>query len=120
MSSSPRRDRDRQASSRSCGAMLLLALDSSTDWASVALFDGRDVLAEETWRAQRRHGEELFGAIERVLLSTRSALSAVTRVAVATGPGSFTGLRLPLAPGQGISRGKRAAPGRVPPPHAPA
>src|SRR5438093_8505852 len=94
--------------SRSC-APVLLALDTSTDWASVALFDGRDVLAEETWRAQRRHGEELFAAIERVLLSTRSDLSAVTRVAVATGPGSFTGLRLAIAAGQGIARGNGAA-----------
>ena len=89
--------------------MLLLALDTSTDWASVALFDGRDVLAEETWRAQRRHGDELFPAIERMLLQTRSALSAVTRVAVATGPGSFTGLRVAIAAGQGIARGNGAA-----------
>jgi tRNA threonylcarbamoyladenosine biosynthesis protein TsaB len=88
---------------------VLLALDTSTDWASVALFDGRDVLAEETWRAQRRQGDELFPAIERILLSTRTALSAVTRVAVATGPGSFTGLRVAIAAGQGIARGSGAA-----------
>jgi tRNA threonylcarbamoyladenosine biosynthesis protein TsaB len=88
---------------------VLLALDTSTDWASVALFDGRDVLAEENWRAQRRHGDELFPAIERILLSTGSALSAVTRVAVATGPGSFTGLRVAIAAAQGIARGSGAA-----------
>lgn len=88
---------------------MLLALDTSTDWASVALFDGRDVLAEETWRAQRRHGDELFPSIERVLLSTRTSLSAVTRVAVAVGPGSFTGLRVAIAAGQGIARGNGAA-----------
>src|SRR2546428_10007071 len=109
MSSSPRPDRDRHASSRSCGAMLLLALDSSTDWASVALFDGRDVLAEETWHAQRRQGDELFPAIERALLMTRTALSSVDRVAVAVGPGSFTGLRIAIAAGQGIARGNGAA-----------
>ena len=68
---------------------MLLALDTSTDWASVALFDGRDVIAEETWRAQRRQGDELFPAIERALLSTRTSLSSVDRVAVAVGPGSF-------------------------------
>jgi len=88
---------------------VLLALDTSTDWASVALFDGRDVLGEETWRAQRRQGDELFPAIERILLLTRTALSAVTRVAVATGPGSFTGLRVAIAAGQGIARGSGAA-----------
>ena len=88
---------------------MLLALDTSTDWASVALFDGRDVLSEETWRAQRRHGDELFPAIERVLTSARAALSSVTRVAVATGPGSFTGLRVAIAAAQGIARGSGAA-----------
>jgi tRNA threonylcarbamoyladenosine biosynthesis protein TsaB len=88
---------------------VLLALDTSTDWASVALFDGRDVLAEETWHAQRRQGDELFPAIERALLSTRTALSSVDRVAVAVGPGSFTGLRVAIAAGQGIARGNGAA-----------
>jgi len=88
---------------------VLLALDTSTSWASVALFDGRDVLAEETWHAQRRQGDELFPAIERILVNTRTALSAVTRVAVATGPGSFTGLRVAIAAGQGIARGSGAA-----------
>jgi len=88
---------------------VLLALDTSTEWASVALFDGRDVLGEETWRAQRRHGDELFGAIERLLLSTRTALASVDRIAVATGPGSFTGLRVAIAAGQGIARGSGAS-----------
>ena len=87
---------------------MLLALDTSTEWASVAVFDGRDVLGEETWRAQRRHGDELFPAIERILASTRTSLTAVTRVAVATGPGSFTGLRVAIAAAQGIARGNGA------------
>jgi tRNA threonylcarbamoyladenosine biosynthesis protein TsaB len=88
---------------------VLLALDTSTDWASVALFDGRDVLAEETWHAQRRQGDELFPAIERALLMTHTALTSVDRVAVAVGPGSFTGLRVAIAAGQGIARGNGAA-----------
>lgn len=88
---------------------MLLALDTSTEWASVALFDGRDVLAEETWRPGRRHGDELFPAIERILLSTRVLLSSVDRVAVAVGPGSFTGLRVAIAAGQGIARGNGAS-----------
>ena len=88
---------------------MLLALDTSTEWASVAVFDGRDVLGEETWRAQRRHGDELFPAIERILTSTRTSLTTVTRVAVATGPGSFTGLRVAIAAGQGLARGGGAA-----------
>ena len=87
---------------------MLLALDTSTDWASVAVYDGTAVLAEETWRAQRRHGDELFPAIERVLARTGARLPEVTAVAVATGPGSFTGLRVAIAAAQGIARGAGA------------
>src|SRR5512141_2914242 len=89
--------------------MTLLALDTSTDWASVALYDGREVLAEETWRAQRRHADELFPTIERLLATTRTRLAEVTRVAVATGPGSFTGLRIAIAAAEGIARGAGAS-----------
>jgi len=89
--------------------MTLLALDTSTAWASVALYDGRNVLSEETWHAQRRHGDELFPTIERVLSQARKKISDVDRVAVATGPGSFTGLRVAIAAAQGIARGAGAA-----------
>jgi len=87
----------------------LLALDTSTAWASVALFDGRAVLAEETWHAQRRHGDALFPAIERILASAHASLTDVDRIAVATGPGSFTGLRVAIAAAQGLARGAGAA-----------
>ena len=87
----------------------LLALDTSTEWASVALYDGTAVLAEETWYAQRRHAEELFPTIERLLARTGSPLAAIDRVAVATGPGSFTGLRVAIAAAEGIARGTGAA-----------
>ncbi len=89
--------------------MTLLALDTSTSWASVALYDGSAVLAEETWYAQRRHGDELFPTIERLLARTRTTLAGVDKVAVATGPGSFTGLRVAIAAAQGIARGTGAA-----------
>jgi tRNA threonylcarbamoyladenosine biosynthesis protein TsaB len=87
----------------------LLALDTSTEWSSVALYDGREVLAEETWRAQRRHADELFPTIERLLARTRITLATIDKVAVATGPGSFTGLRVAIAAAQGIARGAGAA-----------
>jgi len=88
---------------------MLLALDTSTAWASIAVFDGREVLAEQTWHAQRRHADELFPTIERLLSATRVPLSGLDRVAVATGPGSFTGLRVAIAAAQGIARGAGAA-----------
>ena len=89
--------------------MTLLALDTSTEWASVALYDGHEVLAEETWHAQRRHADELFPTIERLLARTRITLASIDKLAVATGPGSFTGLRIGIAAAQGIARGAGAA-----------
>ena len=65
--------------------MTLLALDTSTGWASVALYDGRAVLAEETWHAQRRHGDELFPTIERVLSKAGMGSRTEARAWVAAG-----------------------------------
>lgn len=91
--------------------MTLLAIDTSTAYASVALYDGRTVLAEGTWHAHRRHDDHLFPEIERLLALAGAALKDLTRVAVAIGPGSFTGLRVAIAAAQGIARasGARAA-----------
>ena len=88
---------------------VILALDTSTEWASVAVYDGTAVLAEETWHAQRRHAEELFPTIERILSLTRAPVTSIDKVAVATGPGSFTGLRVAIAAAQGLARGSGAA-----------
>ncbi|MDE3112582.1 MAG: tRNA (adenosine(37)-N6)-threonylcarbamoyltransferase complex dimerization subunit type 1 TsaB [Chloroflexota bacterium] len=88
---------------------MLLAVDTSSAYASIALFDGREILAEDTWHARRRHDDHLFPAIERVLSLAGAELRDVTRVAVATGPGSFTGLRVGIAAAQGMARGSGVA-----------
>lgn len=88
---------------------MLLALDTSTAWASLALYDGRSVTAELSWQAERRHGDELFPMLERVLALGRVPLAKVERIAVALGPGSFTGVRIALATAKGLARGGGAA-----------
>lgn len=88
---------------------MLLAIDTSSVYASVALFDEGGLVAEETWQARRRHDDHLFPAIERLLLVTARTPSAITRVAVAIGPGSFTGVRVGIAAAQGIARASSAA-----------
>lgn len=88
---------------------MLLAIDTSTAWASLALFDGRDVVTELTWRAERRHGDEIFPMLERTLSLGRASMSDVDRIAVATGPGSFTGIRIAIATAKGLARGRDAA-----------
>lgn len=89
--------------------MTLLAIDTSTRYASVALYDGRTVLAEGTWQAQRRHDDHLFPEIARLLALAGAAPADVRRVAVAIGPGSFTGVRVAIAAAQGIARAQGAA-----------
>jgi tRNA threonylcarbamoyladenosine biosynthesis protein TsaB len=83
----------------------LLAVDTSSAYASVAVFDGKAVVAEETWHARRRHDDHLFPAIERVLALAGVTRTDVKRVGVAIGPGSFTGVRVGIAAVQGIARG---------------
>jgi tRNA threonylcarbamoyladenosine biosynthesis protein TsaB len=87
----------------------LLAIDTSTSWGSLALYDASGVLAEESWHLQRGHDEALFASVERLLALTGVTLASVDRVAVAVGPGSFTGVRIAIAAAQGIARGSGAA-----------
>lgn len=84
---------------------MLLAVDTSSAYASVAVFDGTAVIAEETWHARRRHDDHLFPAIEHVLALADATRADVTRIGVAIGPGSFTGVRVGIAAVQGIARG---------------
>ncbi|MDH6452272.1 MULTISPECIES: tRNA (adenosine(37)-N6)-threonylcarbamoyltransferase complex dimerization subunit type 1 TsaB [unclassified Streptomyces] len=76
--------------------MLLLALDTATPAVTVALHDGRDVVASAGRVDARRHGELLLPAVDRVLADAGVKLDAVTGIVVGTGPGPYTGLRVGL------------------------
>jgi tRNA threonylcarbamoyladenosine biosynthesis protein TsaB len=75
---------------------VLLALDTATPAVTVALADGDRVLAERTMVDARRHGELLTPAIAAVLAEAGVDRTDLTAVAVGTGPGPFTGLRVGL------------------------
>jgi tRNA threonylcarbamoyladenosine biosynthesis protein TsaB len=79
---------------------LLLAVDTSTQTASVALYDGVGVRAEMTWESPRRHTTELA---PRIVAMLKTDVSALSGLAVALGPGSFTGLRIGLALVKGLA-----------------
>jgi tRNA threonylcarbamoyladenosine biosynthesis protein TsaB len=73
---------------------MLLALDTSTSSASVALArDGR-LAAEITWDVGRRHSQELLDRLGELLALAHAAPGDLTRIAVASGPGSFNGVRV--------------------------
>ncbi|MEU1542671.1 tRNA (adenosine(37)-N6)-threonylcarbamoyltransferase complex dimerization subunit type 1 TsaB [Actinacidiphila glaucinigra] len=76
--------------------MLLLAFDTATPAVTVALHDGRRVLAESTEIDARRHGELLMPAVDRVLREAGTVLGDVTGIVVGVGPGPYTGLRVGL------------------------
>lgn len=82
---------------------LLLALDTSTRTASVALYSGQTVLSETTWLAGREHSTrvllEASAALERIGLTATD----LTGLVVARGPGSFTGVRVALSVAKGMA-----------------
>src|SRR5215831_14833268 len=83
--------------------MMLLALDTSTSYASVALVrDGR-LVAELSWDSGRSHSQELFEHLDWLLADRRVAIGDVTAVAVATGPGSFNGVRVAVTAAKSLS-----------------
>jgi tRNA threonylcarbamoyladenosine biosynthesis protein TsaB len=82
---------------------VLLAIDTSTSWISLALYDGNFVRYEITWQSQHHHTIELAPAIETLFLNTGSNRHELSGLAVATGPGSFTSLRIGLAAVKGLS-----------------
>jgi tRNA threonylcarbamoyladenosine biosynthesis protein TsaB len=81
---------------------VLLAVDTSTARAGIALYDG-DVLAESVWQAGRHHGRLLMPAIDETLRRLGRHPGDLTAVAAARGPGSYTGLRVGLSVVQGLS-----------------
>jgi tRNA threonylcarbamoyladenosine biosynthesis protein TsaB len=82
---------------------VLLAIDTSTSWISLALYDGNFVCYEITWQSQYHHTVELAPAIERLFDHTGTTGSDLTGIVVALGPGSFTSLRIGLAAAKGLS-----------------
>jgi tRNA threonylcarbamoyladenosine biosynthesis protein TsaB len=84
---------------------LLLALDTSTSTASVALYDGERVLSETTWLAGREHSRRLMVEVGAALGRVGREPGQLTGLVVACGPGSFTGVRVALSVAKGMAAG---------------
>ena len=85
--------------------MRVLAIDTALEACSVAVLDTEraDLRAHESLLMQRGHAEALMPLVARVLDRVQLDFSALDRVAVTTGPGSFTGLRVGIAAARGIA-----------------
>jgi tRNA threonylcarbamoyladenosine biosynthesis protein TsaB len=73
---------------------MLLAIDTSTTSASLALRRDDVVVADETWDVGRRHSQELLGHMDALLARAGGTVADLTAIGVALGPGSFNGVRV--------------------------
>src|ERR1700733_10188887 len=76
--------------------MLILAIDTALDACAACVLDtdAAGVIAQESQAMKRGHAEALMPLIGRVIRQAGIAFAALDRIAVTTGPGSFTGLRV--------------------------
>jgi tRNA threonylcarbamoyladenosine biosynthesis protein TsaB len=79
----------------------ILAIDTSTEQAGIALSNGRQV-AERSWAAGRTQTTAVLPAIEHLLEQAGITLGDLAAIAIATGPGTFTGLRVGISIAKGL------------------
>jgi tRNA threonylcarbamoyladenosine biosynthesis protein TsaB len=85
--------------------MLILAIDTALDACAAGVLDtdAGKLIAQESQAMKRGHAEALMPLIARVMKASSIAFAGLDRIAVTTGPGSFTGLRVGLSAARGIA-----------------
>jgi tRNA threonylcarbamoyladenosine biosynthesis protein TsaB len=84
--------------------MLILAIDTALDACAAAVLDTETakLIAQESQAMKRGHAEALMPLIGRVIRQSGIGFETLDRIAVTTGPGSFTGLRVGLSAARGL------------------
>lgn len=85
--------------------MTILGLDTSGQTASVACFSNGVLLGEYTLNHKMTHSQTIMPMIEELCKRAEISLSFIDYIAVAAGPGSFTGLRIGAATAKGLALG---------------
>jgi len=85
--------------------MLILAIDTALDACASAILDtaSSEVIARESMVMKRGHAEALMPLLARVMQQSGLTFDELDRIAVTTGPGSFTGLRVGLSAARGLA-----------------
>jgi tRNA threonylcarbamoyladenosine biosynthesis protein TsaB len=83
----------------------VLGIETSTSQASAALIEAGQVIASRACTRPKQSAEQLLPMIAELLAATGWSRSALDRIGVSVGPGSFTGLRVGIACAQGLALG---------------
>ncbi|MGH9878827.1 MAG: tRNA (adenosine(37)-N6)-threonylcarbamoyltransferase complex dimerization subunit type 1 TsaB [Nitrososphaerales archaeon] len=86
-----------------CTAPIILSIDTSSSESSLAISSAENIIATLTIRDNRPHSQTLFSQISTLLQLAEIKIQDISAFAVATGPGSFTGLRVGLAATKGLA-----------------
>ena len=84
--------------------MKILAIDSSGLVAGVALLEDEELIAEYTVQYKKTHSQTLLPMLEEIGRMVELDLASLDAIAVAAGPGSFTGLRIGCATAKGLGQ----------------
>jgi len=82
---------------------MLLAIDTSTDTASLALAKDGEILAELSWHCGQNHTTQLVPQMTHLLNQAGVDIQSISCVIVAKGPGSFNGLRVGISTAKGLA-----------------
>jgi tRNA threonylcarbamoyladenosine biosynthesis protein TsaB len=83
--------------------MKILGIDSSGMVASVAIVQDDVIIAEYTMNHKKTHSETLLPMIDEIMKTSETKLEELDAIAIAAGPGSFTGLRIGAATAKGLA-----------------
>ena len=82
---------------------MLLAIDTSTDTAALALLGDDGELIEDSWRCERNHTVELLPHLAVLLRQAQTTAAALRGIVVALGPGGYNGTRAGVATAKGLA-----------------
>ncbi len=81
---------------------MILSIETSTKACSIALHQEQDLVATQTLLLDQSHAELLMPAVEHMLAILPSTKTSLTAVAISSGPGSYTGLRIGASVAKGL------------------